>query len=46
MLSGELKKTLIESLQKLVGEHQERRSKVTDDMMKEFMRPRALNFKR
>lgn len=45
MLSGELKKTLVDILQKLVGEHQERRAKVTDEMVKEFMRPRALNFK-
>lgn len=45
MLTGELKKILIEVLQKLVGEHKERRAKVTDDVVKQFMTPRALNFK-
>lgn len=45
MLTGELKKELIDVLQKLVGEHQERRSKVTDDIVREFMTPRSLNFK-
>lgn len=45
MLTGHLKKELIDVLQKLVGEHQERRSKVTDDVVREFMTPRSLNFK-
>ena len=45
MLTGELKKTLIGVLQKLVSEHQERRAKVTEDVVKQFMTPRALNFK-
>ena len=45
MLTGHLKKELITVLQKLVGEHQERRSKVTDDLVREFMTPRSLNFK-
>ena len=45
MLTGQLKKELIGVLQKLVGEHQERRAKVTDDVVREFMTPRSLNFK-
>ena len=44
MLSGELKKELITVLQALVSEHQERRKTVTDDVVKEFMKPRPLNF--
>jgi len=43
-LTGYLKKELIEVLQKLVAEHQERRAKVTDEMIKEFMRPRKLKY--
>ena len=45
MLTGELKKTLIEVLQKLVKEHQDRRANVTDEVVKQFMTPRALNYK-
>ena len=45
MLTGQLKKELIAVLQKLVGKHQERRAKVTDDVVREFMTPRSLNFK-
>ena len=45
MLTGNLKKELIDVLQKLVGEHQERRVKVTDDLVREYMTPRSLNFK-
>lgn len=45
MLTGELKKELITVLQKLVGDHQERRRQVTDEIVKKFMTPRALNFK-
>ena len=45
MLTGELKKELISVLQKLVGEHQERRKTVTDDVVIEYMTPRPLNFK-
>ncbi|XP_065833310.1 tryptophan--tRNA ligase, cytoplasmic-like [Oscarella lobularis] len=44
MLTGELKKILIEVLQNLVAEHQRRRAEVTDEMVKEFMTPRKLNF--
>ncbi len=45
MLTGELKKILIDLLQKLVKEHQERRAVVTDEMIKQFMTPRRLNYK-
>lgn len=37
LLTGELKKILIDTLQPLVAAHQERRSKVTDEVVKEFM---------
>ena len=45
MLTGHLKKELITVLQKLVGDHQKRREAVTDDVVKEFMTPRALSFR-
>nr|XP_054758087.1 tryptophan--tRNA ligase, cytoplasmic-like [Lytechinus pictus] len=45
MLTGELKKELITILQKMVADIQERRKTVTDDLLKEFMTPRKLNFK-
>lgn len=44
MLTGELKKTLIDVLQPLIAEHQARRKEVTDEMVKEFMTPRPLSF--
>jgi len=44
MLTGELKQELIKVLQELVGNHQEARAKVTDDVVKQFMTPRKLNF--
>ncbi|XP_046736121.1 tryptophan--tRNA ligase, cytoplasmic [Diprion similis] len=44
ILTGELKKELIEVLQPLVAAHQERRSKVTDEVVKQFMVPRDLGF--
>uniref|UniRef100_A0A8C5LFX4 Tryptophan--tRNA ligase, cytoplasmic n=1 Tax=Jaculus jaculus TaxID=51337 RepID=A0A8C5LFX4_JACJA len=44
MLTGELKKTLIEVLQPLIAEHQARRKEVTEEMVKEFMTPRQLSF--
>ncbi|XP_072167724.1 tryptophan--tRNA ligase, cytoplasmic-like [Diadema setosum] len=43
MLTGELKKELITILQSLIGEIQERRKQVTDDVVAEFMSPRKLN---
>lgn len=44
MLSGELKNELIPVLQTLVSEHQERRKAVTDEIVREFMTARPLNF--
>ena len=44
MLSGEIKKELISVLQPLVAQHQERRKLVTDEVVKEFMTPRKLEF--
>lgn len=44
MLSGEIKKELISILQPLIAEHQERRKHVTDEVVKEFMTPRKLEF--
>ncbi|KAJ8895995.1 hypothetical protein PR048_001336 [Dryococelus australis] len=44
MLTGELKKVLIEVLQELVSKHQERRTSVTDHIIQQFMQPRKLNF--
>lgn len=44
MLTGEVKKELIGVLQELVGEHQSRREKVTDDVVEEFMKVRPLEF--
>ena len=44
MLTGELKRELVTVLQELVGQHQERRQAVTDELVKEFMTPRPLNF--
>lgn len=37
MLSGELKKETIEVVQKLVGEHQQKRAAVSDDIVRAFM---------
>ncbi|XP_050438672.1 tryptophan--tRNA ligase, cytoplasmic isoform X2 [Adelges cooleyi] len=42
MLTGELKKLLIDELTKIVQEHQTNRSKITDEDLKEFMTPRKL----
>jgi tryptophanyl-tRNA synthetase len=44
LLTGFLKKELIEVLQKLVAEHQEKRKLVTEDVVKKFMEPRKLTF--
>ncbi|XP_042304037.1 tryptophan--tRNA ligase, cytoplasmic [Sceloporus undulatus] len=44
LLTGELKKTLIETLQPMIAAHQQRRKQVTDEMVKEFMTPRKLAF--
>lgn len=44
LLTGELKKILIETLQPMIATHQEQRKHVTDEMVKQFMTPRPLNF--
>ncbi|KAF2879243.1 hypothetical protein ILUMI_26930 [Ignelater luminosus] len=44
ILTGELKKILIDVLTPLVQQHQERRSKITDEILKQYMTPRKLNF--
>ena len=43
-MTGELKKELILVLQELVRNHQEMRENITDDIVKQFMEPRKLNF--
>lgn len=43
LLTGYLKKELIEVLQRLVATHQENRAKVTDEVVRQFMTPRKLN---
>jgi len=42
--TGEVKKRLIKELQKIVGEHQARRAKITDDEVDSWMRVRELEF--
>ena len=42
MLTGEIKKELIDVLQKLIGSHQEKRKQVTEEIVKKFMTPRKL----
>jgi tryptophanyl-tRNA synthetase len=37
MLTGQLKAKCIDLIQRFVGEFQERRSKLTDDVVKQFM---------
>lgn len=44
ILTGHLKKELISILQRVIADHQERRKKVTDDVVKQFMTPRKLKF--
>merc|ERR1712029_337186 len=44
LLSGFLKKELIDVLQPMVAAHQKARALVTDDLVKEFFTPRKLNF--
>ncbi|CAB1330603.1 unnamed protein product [Coregonus sp. 'balchen'] len=44
LLTGELKKSLIETLQPMITSHQERRKQVTDETVKQFMTPRPLDF--
>lgn len=44
MLSGEIKKELIEVLQPLVKQHQERKAAIADDVLDRFFQIRPLNF--
>lgn len=44
LLTGELKKILIDTLTPIVTSHQERRAKITDDVLKQYMTPRRLNY--
>ncbi|KAL3313767.1 Tryptophan--tRNA ligase, cytoplasmic [Cichlidogyrus casuarinus] len=45
LLTGNLKKTLIDLLSKIVTDHQANRCKITDEILDKFMRPRSLNFR-
>lgn len=44
LLTGELKKILIETLQPMIAELQERRRQVTEEAVRQFMTPRKLAF--
>lgn len=44
MLSGEVKKILIAEVQKIIGDFQERRAKVTDETVRQFFAIRKLEF--
>ena len=44
LLSGFLKKELIEVLQPMVAAHQKARAQVTEEVVKQFFTPRKLNF--
>nr|CAD7601364.1 unnamed protein product [Timema genevievae] len=44
LLTGELKKMLIEVLQPIVTTHQQNRLQVTDEIVQQFMTPRKLKF--
>ena len=44
LLTGFLKKELIDTITPIIVEHQKQRAKVTDDLVMEFMRPRSLNW--
>lgn len=44
LLTGELKKILIETITPIVTQHQERRAKITEEVLKQYMTPRKLNF--
>ena len=46
MFTGQLKEELITVLQNLVGGHQARRANVTMEVVKQFMTPRSLNFRK
>ncbi|KAG1685235.1 Tryptophan--tRNA ligase, cytoplasmic [Nymphon striatum] len=44
LLTGHLKKKLIDILKKIISEHREKRKLVTDDLLDKFMTPRKLDF--
>lgn len=44
LLTGELKKILIDTLTPIISEHQAHRARLTDDVLKQFMTPRKLDF--
>eukprot|EP00002_Diphylleia_rotans_P006370 TRINITY_DN15756_c0_g1_i1.p1 TRINITY_DN15756_c0_g1~~TRINITY_DN15756_c0_g1_i1.p1 ORF type:complete len:414 (-),score=114.24 TRINITY_DN15756_c0_g1_i1:151-1392(-) len=44
MLTGEIKQELINLLTEMVTKHQEARKKVTDEVVREYMTPRKLNY--
>lgn len=44
LLSGEIKKIAIETLQPIVADHQAKRKEVTDDVLNQFMTLRKLNY--
>ena len=44
MLTGEVKKILIQELQKLIGEFQERRKNVSQEVVEQFFAIRMLEF--
>lgn len=44
LLSGEIKKIAIETLQPIVAEHQAKRKEVTDEILDKFMSLRSLNY--
>ncbi|XP_058814154.1 tryptophan--tRNA ligase, cytoplasmic [Topomyia yanbarensis] len=44
LLSGEIKKIAIETLQPIVANHQAKRKEVTEDILDQYMTPRKLNY--
>ncbi|KAF5300925.1 hypothetical protein FQR65_LT09088 [Abscondita terminalis] len=44
MLTGELKKLLIDTITPIIQHHQEQRGKITDEILKQYMTPRKLNY--
>ncbi|KAK4884513.1 hypothetical protein RN001_000784 [Aquatica leii] len=44
LLTGELKKILIDVITPIIQEHQEQRAKITEELLKQYMTPRKLNY--
>lgn len=44
LLTGELKKILIDVLTPILKDHQERRAQITEEVLKQYMTPRKLSF--